>query len=74
MQRKSDFFFAFCSLIRTSDLRSKVGFISEEMKINMDLFCISLVLDKFLTLKKANIFAFSSLNRNFALSLHPNFK
>ena len=27
-------------------------------------------LDKFLTLKNANIFVFSSLNRNFALSLH----
>ena len=28
-------------------------------------------LDKFLTLKKTNSFAFSSLNRNFALPLHP---
>ena len=56
------------SLIRTVELRSKIGCISE-MKINLDLFCISLNLDKFLTLKHANIFAFSSLNRNFALPL-----
>ena len=35
-------------------------------------FGISLVLDKFLTLKNANIFVFSSLNRNFALPLQPN--
>ncbi len=34
------------------------------------VFCISLDLDKFLTLKNANIFVFSSLNRNFAQSLH----
>ena len=33
------------------------------------LFCISLDLDNFLTLKNANIFVFFSLNRNFALSL-----
>ena len=33
------------------------------------LFCISLELDNFLTLKNANIFVFFSLNRNFALSL-----
>ena len=32
-------------------------------------FGISLNLNNFLTLKKANIFAFFSLNRNFALSL-----
>jgi len=40
-----------------------------EIKIKFDLFCISLDLDNFLTLKNANIFVFSSLNRNFALSL-----
>ena len=34
-------------------------------------FGISLDLDKFLTLRNANIFVFSSLNRNFALTLHP---
>jgi glycosyltransferase involved in cell wall biosynthesis len=34
-------------------------------------FGFSLDLDKFLTLKNANLFVFSSLNRNFALSLHP---
>ena len=33
------------------------------------LFCISPGLNRFLTLKKANKFAFSSLNQNFALSL-----
>jgi hypothetical protein len=35
------------------------------------IFGISLDLDNFLTLKNANIFVFSSLNRNFALSLQP---
>ena len=30
-------------------------------------FCHSTLLDKFLTLKNANTFAFSSFNRNFAL-------
>ena len=33
-------------------------------------FGFSLDLDNFLTLKNANLFVFSSLNRNFALSLH----
>jgi hypothetical protein len=33
-------------------------------------FGFSLDLDNFLTLKNANLFEFSSLNRNFALSLH----
>ena len=32
-------------------------------------FCHSTLLDKFLTLKNANTLAFSSFNRNFALSL-----
>jgi len=40
-------------------------------KIYLNLFCISLDLDNFLTLKNANIFVFFSLNRNFALSLQP---
>jgi len=34
------------------------------------LFCYFSRLDKFFTLKKTNSFAFSSLNQNFALSLH----
>ena len=54
----------------TSDLRSKVGCISE-IKINLNLFCISLDLDNFLTLKNENKCSFSSLTRNFALPLHP---
>ena len=33
-------------------------------------FGFLLDLDNFLTLKNANLFVFSSLNRNFALSLH----
>ena len=39
----------------------------------VDAFCISLDLDKFLTLKNANIFVFFSLTRNFALTLYPKF-
>ena len=40
-------------------------------KKNEFSFGISLDLDNFLTLKNANFFVFSSLNRNFALSLQP---
>jgi hypothetical protein len=43
-----------------------------EMIVNRFLFCISFDLDIFLTLKKANIFSFFSLNRFFALSLQAN--
>ena len=39
-------------------------------KKNIYLFCYFSRLDKFFTLKKTNSFAFSSLNQNFALSLH----
>ena len=48
---------------------SKIGCISEIQRKNSLFFGISLNLDKFLTLKNANKFVFSSLNRNFALSL-----
>ena len=47
---------------------SKIGGTSE-IKMKTVLFCISLGLDKFLTLKYKNAFSYSSLNRNFALSL-----
>ena len=47
---------------------SKIGGTSE-IKIKTVLFCIALGLDKFLTLKYKNTFSYSSLNRNFALSL-----
>ena len=47
---------------------SKIGCISE----NPNLFGFSFDLENFLTLKKANLFVFSSLNRNFAVSLQPN--
>ena len=46
---------------------SKIGGTSEK-KIKK-LFCIPLGLDKYLTLKYKNTFSYSSLNRNFALSL-----
>ena len=47
---------------------SKVGGTSA-IKINANLFCISLGLNKFFSLKKENLFSFSSLNQNFALPL-----
>ena len=42
---------------------------TSEMKINPNLFCVSLSLINFLTLSNENIFSFPSLNRNFALPL-----
>jgi hypothetical protein len=39
-------------------------------KKTQNIFGYLFDLDKFLTLKNANLFVFSSLNRNFALSLH----
>ncbi|MBR4364956.1 MAG: hypothetical protein IKP33_08500, partial [Prevotella sp.] len=47
---------------------NKVGCTSA-IKINANLFCISLGLNKFFSLKKENLFSFSSLNQNFALPL-----
>ena len=41
------------------------------LEINQIKFGYLLDLDNFLTLKNANLFEFFSLNRNFALSLHP---
>ncbi len=42
------------------------------MKINRNLFCFLLDLDKFLTLKNEKTFSFSSHNRNFALPLQAH--
>ena len=51
----------------------KVGCISTiKIKVFGLLFCFVFDLDKNLTLKKDNLFSFSSLNRFFALSLFPN--
>ena len=47
--------------------------LNRPMVTAVDVFCISLDLDKFLTLKNANIFVFFSLTRNFALTLYPKF-
>jgi hypothetical protein len=44
------------------------------MQINANLFGILLDLENFLTLKKANLFVFSSLNRNFALPLSTDMR
>ena len=80
------FYFVLFSLIRIFDLWSKIGGISgiqrfrvpcgrdgfyAGIKIYLDFFGISLDLDKFLTFKNEKYFSFSSLNRNFALSLRP---
>ena len=48
-------------------------FHQEKHKKILFLFCISLNLDKNLTLRKEKIFSFPSLNRFFALSLHSDF-
>ena len=42
-----------------------------KVKKQINIFGISLGLDKNLTLKNANSFVFSSLNRFFAISLSP---
>ena len=50
---------------------AKIRISFGKMKNNLFFFGILFDLDKFLTLKNANKFVFSSLNRNFALSLQP---
>ena len=47
--------------------------IKKNTKKFLFLFCISLNLDKNLTLRKEKIFSFPSLNRFFALSLQSGF-
>ena len=64
------FYLLLFSLIRTfmSFRVMKLGCIWEKKQ---KYFAFSTHLDKFLTLKKTNTFAFFLLNRNFALTLPP---